>query len=250
MGIFLPVHQSGPLVNLSPPGQNGRHFTDDILRCIFVNSHFVFWLKFHWNLFPMIQLIIAQHWLRQWLGTSHYLNQCWPSSRTHICGTRGRWVKLLLPQWHIESKGNLHNYWFLWHSIAYSVQSNKLTLIYSQRTHWALNKMADILQITFSDAFIFKKKMKISERRTKFDWIASLRFNWWIASIGSGNCLVLNRPQAIMWIQWVNANLLPIKTPVINMIDKYDNSNEISIKLSIFSCKKSVWYVVCYMQPY
>ena len=26
--------------------------------------------------------------------TSHYLNQCWPSSLMHICGTRGRWVKL------------------------------------------------------------------------------------------------------------------------------------------------------------
>ena len=25
-------------------------------------------------------------------GTNHYLNQWWPSSLTHICGTRGRWV--------------------------------------------------------------------------------------------------------------------------------------------------------------
>ena len=24
--------------------------------------------------------------------TSHYLNQCWPSSLTHICGARGKWV--------------------------------------------------------------------------------------------------------------------------------------------------------------
>ena len=27
--------------------------------------------------------------------TSHYLNQWWPSSVMHICGTRGRWVKKL-----------------------------------------------------------------------------------------------------------------------------------------------------------
>ena len=27
--------------------------------------------------------------------TSHYLNQCWPSSPTHICGTTGRWVNSL-----------------------------------------------------------------------------------------------------------------------------------------------------------
>ena len=49
--------------------------------------------KFHWNLFPGTQLITPQHWFRQWLGAeqapSHYLNQWWPSSLTHICGTSG-----------------------------------------------------------------------------------------------------------------------------------------------------------------
>ena len=55
----------------------------------------VFW--FQWSLFLRIQLTIFQHWFRKWLGvdqaTSHYLHQCWPNSLTHICGTRGRWVK-------------------------------------------------------------------------------------------------------------------------------------------------------------
>ena len=59
-------------------------------------ASFVFWLKFHWSLFLRVQLAITQHWFRQWLGaeqvTSHYLNQCWPDSLTHVCGTRGRWV--------------------------------------------------------------------------------------------------------------------------------------------------------------
>ena len=27
-------------LNLSPPGQNGHHFADDIFRCIFVNEKF------------------------------------------------------------------------------------------------------------------------------------------------------------------------------------------------------------------
>ena len=27
-------------VNSSPPGQNGRHFPDDILKCIFMNENF------------------------------------------------------------------------------------------------------------------------------------------------------------------------------------------------------------------
>ena len=57
----------------------------------------VFLLKFHRSLFLRAQLTIRQHWFRYWLGadqaTNHYLNQCWPSSLTHICGTRGRWFK-------------------------------------------------------------------------------------------------------------------------------------------------------------
>ena len=44
-------------------------------------------LKFHWNLFPRVQLTILQHWFRQWLGavqaTNHYLKQWWSIHR-HI----------------------------------------------------------------------------------------------------------------------------------------------------------------------
>ena len=42
---------------------------------------FEFQLKFHWSLFPRVQLTIFHHWFRSWLGadqaTSHYLNQWW-----------------------------------------------------------------------------------------------------------------------------------------------------------------------------
>ena len=31
-------------------------------------KRFVFWLKFHWSLFPRIQLITTQHCFRYWLG--------------------------------------------------------------------------------------------------------------------------------------------------------------------------------------
>ena len=55
--------------------------------------------KFHWYLFPGAQLTISQHWLGRWLcakqATSHYLNQWWSSLSTHVCVTRGRWVKPL-----------------------------------------------------------------------------------------------------------------------------------------------------------
>ena len=50
--------------------------------------------KFHVNLFPGVQLTKNQHWFIYWLGAkqakSHYLNQWWPTSLTHICSTRGK----------------------------------------------------------------------------------------------------------------------------------------------------------------
>ena len=61
--------------------------------------HFFKWknTKFHGSLFRVVQLAIFQHRIRYWLGadqaTSHYLNQCWPNSTTHICSTREKWVK-------------------------------------------------------------------------------------------------------------------------------------------------------------
>ena len=46
---------------------------------------FEFRLKFHWSLFPRVQLIIFQQWFRQWLGavqvTSHCLIQRWLAYR-------------------------------------------------------------------------------------------------------------------------------------------------------------------------
>ena len=38
--------------NLSPPGQNGRRFADDIFRCIFVNEKFCILTKISLNFVP------------------------------------------------------------------------------------------------------------------------------------------------------------------------------------------------------
>ena len=43
------------------PRHNGRHFPDDIFKCIFLIKIYKFWLRFHWNLFPKVQLLIF-HW--------------------------------------------------------------------------------------------------------------------------------------------------------------------------------------------
>ena len=39
-------------VNSSPPGQNGRHFADDIFRCIFVNEKFCILIKISLKFVP------------------------------------------------------------------------------------------------------------------------------------------------------------------------------------------------------
>ena len=55
--------------------------------------------KFHWNLFPVVQLTIYLYWFRERLGgeqtTRHYQNQRWYSLPTYICVTRPRWVNTI-----------------------------------------------------------------------------------------------------------------------------------------------------------
>ena len=59
--------------------QDGRQFPDDISNAFSWMKIYQFRLRFHWCLFPRIQLTISQHWLKYWLGaaqaTSHYLDQ-------------------------------------------------------------------------------------------------------------------------------------------------------------------------------
>ena len=64
--------------NTLRPRQSGRHFPDDISKCIFLNKNVWIPLK---NLFLGFDLTIFQHWFRSWLNadqaTSYYLNQWW-----------------------------------------------------------------------------------------------------------------------------------------------------------------------------
>ena len=73
-------------------------FSNDISIAFSWMKIIEFRLKLHWNMFPAVQLTISQHYLRQWLGAdqaiNHYLDQWWPSSLTHICGTRGDDLKI------------------------------------------------------------------------------------------------------------------------------------------------------------
>ena len=51
-------------INSSPPAQNGRHFTDNIFRYIFVNEKFCILIISLNFLFVRVELAITQHWFR------------------------------------------------------------------------------------------------------------------------------------------------------------------------------------------
>ena len=50
--------------NSSSPGQNGRHFTDDIFNCIFVNEKFCILIQISMTFVPKGPVVINEHWLR------------------------------------------------------------------------------------------------------------------------------------------------------------------------------------------
>ena len=82
--------------NSSSPGQNGRHIAEDA-KCIFLNDKKYILIRISLKCVPKGP-ICNQSSLVRVMGwhptrTSHYLNQCWLSSPTYICGTSRRWVR-------------------------------------------------------------------------------------------------------------------------------------------------------------
>ena len=60
------------ILNSSPYGQNGCHFTDDTYSDAFYwMKSFLISFEFLWSLFIRVQLTISEHWFRLF---SHYLN--------------------------------------------------------------------------------------------------------------------------------------------------------------------------------
>ena len=72
----------------------GRDKIVATFQTIFSNAFemrmYKFLLRFHWSLFPRVQLTIFQYWFRLWLGAdqaiSNYLNQWW-LVYWHICAS-------------------------------------------------------------------------------------------------------------------------------------------------------------------
>ena len=84
--------------NSSPAGQFGGKMANDIFNYISFNENVWISIKMSLKFIPKGQvdnksvLFQVMAWCHH--ATSHYLNQCWPSSLTHICDSPGRWVKV------------------------------------------------------------------------------------------------------------------------------------------------------------
>ena len=102
-------------VNTLKPGQNGRHFADDVFKCIFLNENV--WILINISLkfvpkglinnIPALVLIMA--WRRP--GDKPLSEPMMVNSLTHICVTRPQWVNVK----HIKSVP-LHHDNATWHN--------------------------------------------------------------------------------------------------------------------------------------
>ena len=99
------------IVNTTRLRQNGHHFTDGILECIFLNQNVWIQVQISVIFFPKVQLTIFQHWLRWWLdavqATSHYLNQWWLFYRSFTRPQWDNWTHSNKLQWNLNQNGKL-----------------------------------------------------------------------------------------------------------------------------------------------
>ena len=92
-------------INSSPPGQNGRHFADDIFRCILTNKKFCILSKFRRGMFRRAQSIIFHIGLDNGLGPNRRQAIIWITVDPipwRIYALGGGWVNRLYGvKWHL-----------------------------------------------------------------------------------------------------------------------------------------------------
>ena len=92
--LWMPSHRD---VNTLRPRQNGRHFPDDIFKCIFLNENVWIPIKISLKFVPRgpINNIPAMVQIMAWRrpGDKPLSEPMMVSSLTHICVTRPQWVK-------------------------------------------------------------------------------------------------------------------------------------------------------------
>ena len=103
-GVVLVSAVFGIRILYSPntlrPRQNGRHYADDIFKCIFLNEHVWFPIKISLKFFPKGQinkipaLVKIMAWRRP--GAKPLSEPMMVNLTTHICVIRPQWVKLVV----------------------------------------------------------------------------------------------------------------------------------------------------------
>ena len=80
--------------------QNGRHFADDIFKCIFLNENAWISLEISLRFVPKVQInnipALVQIMARRRPGNKPLSEPMMVSLLTHICVTRPQWVKLFV----------------------------------------------------------------------------------------------------------------------------------------------------------
>ena len=91
--IFGPIS----IVNTLRPWQNGRHFADNIFKCIFLNENAWNLLKISLKFVPKVRInnipALVQIMAGRWPGHKPSSEPMMDNLLTHICVTRLQWVK-------------------------------------------------------------------------------------------------------------------------------------------------------------
>ena len=104
------------IMNTLRPSQNGRHFTDDVFKCIFLNENVWILLKLSLKFVPKGPInnipsrVQVMTWRRQ--GDKPISGPMMVSLLTHICVAQPQWVNLQVPSlqetWRREDSQKTH----------------------------------------------------------------------------------------------------------------------------------------------
>ena len=117
-------------VNTLRPRENGRHFADDIFKCIFFNENAWISLRISLKFVPKVRinnilaLVQKMAWRRP--GDKPLSEPVMVSLLTHICVTRPQWVNYVFANHHRTSecwKPSLCDKWICWLQVGWNFNS-------------------------------------------------------------------------------------------------------------------------------
>ena len=164
-------------INTLRPRQNGRHFADDILKCIFLNENVWISIKISLKHIPTdpinnISALVPIMACRR-PGDKPLSEPMIVSLPTHICVARPQWVNGSISLSSLCRTAHR----CLSHAVKDTEESVNTCWVYNAKnvteiSHWGQDKMATVYQTTFSNAFSWMKRY---EFRLRFHWSWFLR---------------------------------------------------------------------------